>query len=195
MRRTAKRRKIHDEHATIQLRMGASQVDERALRRYCRRELRALEITAPLDVSTLLARLGARRGRPIELVPFPLPVPGPYGLWMAGRETDYIAVQADTTRAHQDHIVLHEVGHMLAGHDSDEGDDAMLRELFPSLGPEAIRRTLRRYSYDEQHEFEAELVATIILEWASVADEIVPLSSDSRLRRMEAAFGEKAGWL
>jgi hypothetical protein len=171
-------------------------VRERELRRWCRRELRALDITPPLRVDELCDRLGERRGRPIRLVSFPLPVPGPFGVWLATDNADYIVFQSQTTRVHQDHIVLHEIGHMLAGHQADHGDPGLWTAALPDLSPDLVRRALGRNSYDARHEREAELIATIIMEWASVVDYATPHRSDTAAARaLEAVFDDRPGWL
>ena len=60
----------------------------------------------------------------------------------------------------------------------------------------AVRRALRRTSYDTEQEREAETVATIILEWASVLDRIAPSRSpEIPAQRMGAALGDRMGWL
>lgn len=169
---------------------------EREIRRRCKRELRALQIRPPLDVRLLCRRLGERRGKPIRLVSYPIPVPGPFGLWLSTRSADYILYQQETSRSHQEHIILHEVGHVLADHPSDETDDSVWRDLLGNIPPDAIRRALRRSSYDETHEREAELVATVILEWASVVDQVTPQRpSDTGLQRIQDALGDRRGWL
>ncbi|MFI9276259.1 hypothetical protein ACIGXM_37150 [Kitasatospora sp. NPDC052896] len=169
---------------------------DRELRRRCRRELQALGIQPPLRVDVLCRLLGERRQRPIRLVPYSLPVPGPFGVWLATSSADYILYQRETSKIHQDHIILHEVGHILADHQSDDGDDEFWREMMPDLSQEAIRRALRRTSYDQEHEREAELVATIILEWASVLDQVTPRkSSNPSVQRVQTALGDRQGWL
>lgn len=169
---------------------------EREIRRRCKRELRALGIRPPLDVELLCRRLGERRGKPIRLVSYPIPVPGPFGLWLSTESSDYILYQQETTRSHQEHIILHEVGHILADHASDESDDSVWRDLLGNIPPDAIRRALRRSSYDEEHEREAELAATIILEWASVVDNVVPTRSvNAGLQDIQDALGDRQGWL
>lgn len=169
---------------------------DRALRKRVRAELQALDITPPLRVDVLCERLGAARGRPIRLVPYPIPVPGPFGLWISTTDADWILYQLQTTAAHQTHIVLHEVGHILADHTSDETDDNVLSTLMPSLPPELIRRALRRSGYHQAHEREAELVATIIQEWASVLDHVTPLSPAGPVgRRLHGALSDRHGWL
>lgn len=152
---------------------------ERELRRRCKRELRELNIQPPLRVEELCRQLGNSRNRPIRLVPHPLPVPGPFGAWIATESTDYILYQQETTKVHQDHIILHEVGHIMAGHRSGEPG-----------------QPLWRTSYDEAREQEAELVASIILEWASVLDRVSPgPAADSSLHRVQTALGDRQGWL
>ncbi|WP_407836573.1 hypothetical protein ACE1OC_09050 [Streptomyces sp. DSM 116496] len=171
-------------------------MSERTLRKRCRSILRELGVTAPLRVPELCRLLGEHRGRPIRLVPYSLPVPGPYGLWIAGAQADFIFYQKETSRAHQDHIVLHEVGHILADHGSDESEDAVWQEVLPDLSIEVINRALRRTSYAEEREREAELVATIILEWASVLDRVTPRApGDVSARRVHTALADRQGWL
>ncbi|SDG08388.1 protein of unknown function [Lentzea fradiae] len=168
---------------------------ERDLRRRCRRLLNDLGIQPPLDVAELCRRVGEQRGRPVRLVAHPIPVPGPYGVWIATASADYIVYQRETSKAHQNHIILHELGHLLAGHTGDEQDNAVLEGLYPDLDPEAVRRALRRTSYDTEHEREAETVATIILEWASVLDQVAPRASEGPARRMASSLADRLGWL
>ncbi len=171
-------------------------MDERALRQRCKRTLRSLDIRPPLRVPVLCDRLGARRGRPIRLVPYPLPVPGPTGLWLASPTADYLLYQQHTSIAHQDHIVLHEVGHMIAEHDSVELDEATWSLLDPNALRIAIGHALHRTCYDTEREREAETVATIILEWACVLDAIMPDDEPDRAARsLQCALGDKPGWL
>jgi Zn-dependent peptidase ImmA (M78 family) len=167
-----------------------------------------LDIRPPLDVEELCRRVGESRDKAILLVPHPIPVPGPFGVWITTENADYILYQQETSKAHQGHIVLHELGHILAGHSSDEEDDALLAELYPDvepdalrdkypdLEPDAVRRALRRTSYDTEHEREAETVATIILQWASVLDRVAArTSTDTTAQRMGTALGDRLGWL
>lgn len=182
---------------------------ERALRRRCRKLLADLDVRAPLDVrGQLCPRLAHHRGRTLELIGYPIPAPGPFGCWISTATADYILFQQETTTAHQDHIILHEVGHILAGHHSDDTDDELLidlypalnpeqvRQAYPDLDPEAVRRALRRTAYHTNHEREAEYVATIIQEWASVADHVVPArSGDPALDNVATALSDRRGWL
>jgi hypothetical protein len=161
--------------------------------------LNELDIRPPLDVHELCRRVGEQRSKPIRPIAHPIPVPGPFGAWITTDTADYILYQRETTKSHQGHIILHELGHILAGHRSDEDDDVLLDVApeYPDLAPDAVRRALRRTSYDSEHEREAETVATIILEWASVLDSVgpPPASSDAAAQRMGTALTDRLGWL
>ncbi|GAA3838164.1 hypothetical protein GCM10022403_083340 [Streptomyces coacervatus] len=53
-----------------------------------------------------------------------------------------------------------------------------------------------RSVYDDAQEREAETVATIILEWASVLDHVVPKNpDDGAAERMGMALSDRLGWL
>jgi Zn-dependent peptidase ImmA (M78 family) len=167
---------------------------ERELRRRCRGLLRELDVQPPLDVHEFCARLAVVRGRPIKLIPYPLWADGPFGLWFKGRSTDFIVYQEHTTKPHQRHIILHEVGHILADHPSDESPDGLCDLLGASL-PEPPGTLRCRTSYDQREEREAETVATIILEWASILDAMrLPQSSDAA-EGVDAALSDRLGWL
>lgn len=170
-------------------------MSERALRKRCKRTLRTLDARLPLPVPALCERLGAQRGRPIRLVAYPLPVPGPSGLWIASPTADYVLYQQHTSTVHQDHIVLHEVGHIIAGHATVELDDRTSM-LDPGLLRSAIRHAIGRTCYDAEREREAELVATIILERSSVLTAILPPAEpDPAARKLQLALGEQPSWL
>ncbi|MFE2426913.1 hypothetical protein ACFXJ5_09190 [Streptomyces sp. NPDC059373] len=176
---------------------------EKDLHRRLRRELQSLGIQPPLDVEELCRALGERRGRPIVLKPFPLEKPGPSGLWVDTPQMDVILYQQETTRLHQEHIILHEVGHILVADDEDADEEQEAPDdfvegwasLIPVLDPALVRRVARRCSYEDGEECEVELAATIILEWSSVLDEVPPLAEDPALRRVQSALGDRRGWL
>jgi hypothetical protein len=135
------------------------------LRRRCRSLLRQLDVRPPLDVAEMCARLGT-------LGPADLPAGASTAgaravrVWLSTPAADHIAHQEQTSRPHQVHIILHELGHIIADRRSDEQDDDVLQMIYPNVDPDVVRRALRRTSYNAQ-ERDAETVATIILQWAS----------------------------
>jgi hypothetical protein len=134
----------------------------RQLRHRCAAVLRDLRLPGSFDVPTLCAELGARRGRPIRLLPLP-GLSEVCGLWVATDTTDLIAYERHTSAPHQDHIVLHELGHLLCDHFPASLTPAeQARLLLPSLDPAMIRRVLGRAGYSSVEEREAEFFASLL---------------------------------
>ncbi|MEV6626325.1 hypothetical protein AB0M83_37510 [Amycolatopsis sp. NPDC051106] len=124
--------------------------------------LRDLDLPASFDVPALCAALGERRGRPIRLLPLP-GLSEVCGLWIATDTTDLIAYERHTSAPHQDHIVLHEIGHMLCDHYPASLTPAeQMRLLLPSLDPAMVRRVLGRAGYTSVEEREAEFFASML---------------------------------
>ncbi|SES47368.1 protein of unknown function [Streptomyces sp. yr375] len=144
---------------------------EAELRRYCAEVVRQLDVPDPFDINVLVDRLERQRQKPISLLPVPLNATGgPSGLWVATGEVDYVLYHQSTTARHQRHIVLHEIGHMLCGHESTPANqDEVARLLMPSLDPELVRLVLGRTEYDRDEERAAELIASLIPLQASSA--------------------------
>lgn len=176
------------------------------LPRSCRRLLRELGIRPPLEVSQLCERVAQHRGRAIRRVACDIPAGGPFGAWLSGARTDYILFQQSTSPVHQDHIVLHELAHILARDLGASAEDAARAEKTaiaaperwtgsvggaePELDMDAVHRALRTGRYDLAHERDAETVATIILVWRTLQESIGIEPGDQRF----AALGDVVGW-
>ncbi|MCW2693121.1 MAG: hypothetical protein JWM48_1988 [Mycobacterium sp.] len=168
------------------------QVRERALRRRCREQLKTLGVLAPVRIEELCRLVGERRRRPLRLVAHTMPMPGPFGVWIASPSADYILYHRETSPAHQEHIILHEVGHMLAGHEPTGAADPLHCGPLPG----GAGRRPCSCSYGRECEREAELFATIIAEWVSVIEpRRPPPATDPGLRRVRAVLGEPPGRL
>ncbi|WP_370948390.1 hypothetical protein AB5J62_12595 [Amycolatopsis sp. cg5] len=138
-----------------------------------------------------LETLARRRGRRIELVPMKANSAAPCGVLAATDQADYVFYTTETSALHQEHILLHEIGHLLCGHaGSDQLDAAVPAALMPNLSPELIRRVLGRTTYAEEQEREAELVASLIMR--QVRRE-TPTAHAGGLGALEAAFGGRNG--
>ena len=139
-------------------------MDLRTLRARCERRLGELELAEPFDLRAFCDALAARRGRPIVLVPV-AGSSGPCGLWAATPTEDLVFYERDTSPLHQEHIILHEVCHLLCGHPPALVDERELGQLLvPDLAPGTLRHVLRRAAYSGDEEREAELLASLILE-------------------------------
>ncbi len=168
---------------------------DRELRKRLRRELAAARVDGPMTMEQVCDHLGQHRCRPIRLLPWQLPAEGPFGLWWAAEHADYIVVQSRTSPAHKEHIIAHELGHILADHTSDENAQDAERvqtELIPGVPPDMIRRALRRTHYDSPQEREAETVATILRETAAAS--VTQPGGTARARATQNALGDPQGW-
>lgn len=157
----------------------------RRLRRRCAALLRDLPTPVPFDARALCEQVAARRGRPIRLIPMAR-LTGVCGLWVATDTTDLIFYEGKTTPPHQDHIILHELGHVLCGHCPVSLPMAeQARLLLPDLDPEMVRRVLGRAGYSTVEEQEAEMLASLIRQRER------PIHADSTLTdRLQNALDE-----
>ncbi|WP_327417736.1 toxin [Streptomyces sp. NBC_01233] len=133
------------------------------LRKAGARRIAELGLPEVTDVAELCRHLGEARDRPITLVPMQMPSTHPCGMWVAARDEDLIFYDANTTSAHQEHIILHELGHIICCHRGAGGlDEAAARLLFPNLDPQLVRDMLLRATYDDVQEQEAEIIAYLL---------------------------------
>ncbi|MFJ5228755.1 ParH-like protein [Kitasatospora sp. NPDC088391] len=157
-------------------------VEQALLWQRCRGVAESIPLPEPFGITELTRALALRRGRPIELVPLSGPDHSPCGVLISTDRADYIGYPADTTALHQQHIVLHEIGHLLCGHTGNAGSPGstggagcsegaglsgtVAQVLTPGLSEELVRRVLGRSGYTERQEQEAELVASLALQRA-----------------------------
>ena len=138
------------------------------LRRRCERRLKDIPVPNPFDLDVFSAALAAHRGRPLILQPMPgLSAGAPCGLWISVPTADYVFYDPETSRLHAEHIVLHELSHMISGHTTgiDAGPaagDGAVGRLVPDLDPRTIDTILGRASYTTAQEREAETLASLI---------------------------------
>lgn len=133
------------------------------LRRTGAQRIAELELPEVADVAELCRHLGEIRDRPITLVPMQMPASHPCGMWVAARDEDLVFYDANTTSAHQEHIILHELGHIICCHrGAGLLDEATARLLFPNLDPDLVRDMLLRATYDDVQEQEAEIIAYLL---------------------------------
>ncbi|WP_395297936.1 ParH-like protein [Kitasatospora hibisci] len=144
--------------------MGYSGGVEHGLWQRCRGVAESIPLPEPFGIPALAEELALRRGRPIELMPLSGPAPALCGVLISTDRADYIGYPVATTALHQQHIVLHEIGHLLCGHTGDSGTGGPpSHALKARLPEELLRRVLGRSGYTERQEQEAELVASLAL--------------------------------
>jgi len=134
-----------------------------SLQHRCEQMLSELDLPTPFDLDVLLAQLSPLRRRPLRLLPL---LPGlrddPSGLWVPLEDEDVVFAESSVSDWYRDHVILHEVGHMLWQH------RGTIRDVTDWLGQYGVEtsqptRTEMRCSVrDRDKEREAEMVALLI---------------------------------
>ncbi|QUH03326.1 hypothetical protein HUO13_23085 [Saccharopolyspora erythraea] len=157
--------------------------------RRCQELVNGLTLPRPFSAMGLVETLAEQRGRPIHV----RTLPGRFtvnacGAWVRLADSDVIFIEARTTRLHRDHILLHEIGHIICEHgDGSMTGREMLSRLLPDLSPQLVERLLTRTGYSTAEEKEAELVASLIRTAARTP------SATGVLGELEAALGVPGG--
>jgi hypothetical protein len=136
----------------------------RQLRRYCAAKVQTLDLPSPFDVHKFCRSLERSRGRTIHLVPRALPTGSPSGLCVSTSTSDYVFYESQTSELHQEHIILHELGHLICDHHAPAvSREEISQMLLPDLDPSIVQRVLGRTYYPTGAEQEAEMIASLIL--------------------------------
>ncbi|NGO71485.1 toxin [Streptomyces boncukensis] len=143
----------------------------RKLRRAAARRIAELGLPRLADVESLCRHLSEVRGRPITPVPLPMQAAQPCGMWLSADDEDIVFYDANTTSAHQEHIILHELGHIICRHrGAGWAEEESARLLFPNLDPSLVRDMLKRATYDDVQEQEAEVIAYLLAQHVGGAE-------------------------
>lgn len=119
-------------------------------------------VPEPWDMDLFIQRLSEQRGRPILLRPFQaMGGPSPCGLYMATALEDHILYPEQVGPLQREHVILHEISHML--HDAEPDgtvgppmDPEYAALLFPDIPLNLIRQALSRTGYSTEVERLAE---------------------------------------
>ncbi|MFK0252549.1 hypothetical protein [Streptomyces sp. NPDC090445] len=151
------------------------------LRKRCEKILGHLDLPHPFSLEGLCGRIAEQRGRPIRLHPLPEEAAqsGVCGLWVGTARVDYVFYEEKTTPLHREHIVLHELGHILFGHHSLEGEEHDGRAPV----------VLGRADYTTRQEQEAEMLASMIRIRTAVPCPQPAAELRGTLARLESAMG------
>ncbi len=163
----------------------------RALEKQVRQILAGHDIPDPFDLPAFCASVAAARGRTLHLHQLPRAgVDGTAcGLWLATDKADHVFYAAGTGWLHQQHIILHEIGHILCEHVAPEPSAADVTALLlPDLDPATVARVLRRSSYSAPQEQVAEMIATMLNERAGTTTARPP--ADTALGNLYDALAE-----
>lgn len=164
--------------------MGQSLAGER-----CTALLNQIEIPDPFDIHRFADLVSQHRGRKVLLRAASTAEPAAYCVPKA--DVDVIYYDEGTGGFHRDHLVLHELGHLLLEHDPTAFWDGGADHLLPDLALDVIRaRMFARATFDHPAEQEAELFATLVQDIVWRRDQVQqPRGVAARLTR---ALGSQA---
>jgi len=153
------------------------------------RQLRAIAdrytTAGPFSVDALCRVISAQRGRPLHVHPLNVPPSSGLnacGMWIATDVADHVFVEHRTSRFHQEHIILHEIGHMLCDHVTEDLPSTLTEALSDGqVDSGLVRQVLARTSYTTGQEKDAEMVASLILERVARRHARALGDADSRL--------------
>ncbi|SDJ04000.1 hypothetical protein SAMN04488074_101348 [Lentzea albidocapillata subsp. violacea] len=149
----------------------------RSFRERIDRELNSFEWPVPFDIGVLLDQIAVRRGKPIALFPAELPAEGPGGLVVERRDDLVIVFDDRLPMLQQEHIIMHEVSHILFGHRGTTLDDLGGADELSELDPEVVKtaqRFARRHGYSQHEETEAEIAAALMWQRVGTARSMIP---------------------
>lgn len=168
-------------------------VDHRELHSRCRGRvddlLRHTGVPQPWNINEFLDRLEHHHGRDIDLCAIVRTTGDSSGAWQRHDDHDVIAYAENTSGFHQDHIILHEIGHMICQHRGRcvlSGEEA--QRIAPDLGPAAFAHLLDRVA-DESDEHEAETIASLIHRRVRRRPRIAE-NAPATIARVDYIFGE-----
>lgn len=141
--------------------LGKPETEARAL-------IDRLEPPEPWHRMRFIESIAKARNRSITLMPVDATMlaNSPCGLWLVREHDDIILYEDGTSEYHADQIILHELGHMLLGHDKSVGTSVkalMLTRLTPHLDSATVKAALGRSDYHDDQEREAEMFASLMM--------------------------------
>lgn len=159
-------------------------IGDRELRRRCEVRLQRLAPDRPLQLDQFIAAVVAARPRPLSFMAVALQGQ-PYGLWLTDGKVECIWYERNTTPAHQRHIILHELCHLLCNHQPI--DATTIDVPLPHVDRERLQAIMLRSGYSAEQEREAELLASMIIERASAGPD--GTNTDARSLRLLRMIG------
>ncbi|MEU6116757.1 hypothetical protein ABZ840_19750 [Streptomyces sp. NPDC047117] len=160
----------------------------RRIRRRCKQLVQELALPAATDLTGLCEVVARRVGRPVRIAPMSLG--GVVSGMTAGTDDGWwVFYERQTSPWHQTHIVLHELSHLLLGHEQDPTvTENALKVWTPTMDVATAARRMgltarfaRHHCYDDATERETEVLGTLLMAHLvpATAKDDPPLSGDA----------------
>ncbi|MFJ9418879.1 hypothetical protein ACIRPT_32690 [Streptomyces sp. NPDC101227] len=132
----------------------------------CEGRLRDLGLDKPRDIGEIQAAAVSLTGRPVELVPFELNSTSVHGMLVSTEDVDYVVFRPGSSKLHREHVILHELSHLICCHEGAGGSVALQGTPLAVTGNPAADggalRVLGRTGYEDIQEAEAEMMASLL---------------------------------
>jgi len=166
-------------------------VTRRQGKRRVERLAAALELPDSLRVDELVQKVAASHQRGITTVLTRMPT-GLSGAWVQTPARDFLFCEQETSALHREHILLHELGHLLCGHppmmSAEQELETLLATEVPLVTSEAIRHILGRSRMSSPAEAEAERFAWLVRQRITALATPSPRTDQTALSRLEEAL-------
>ncbi len=127
------------------------------------RAFAALELPRGLTLSLLLSVIEDIRGKRIRIrTTEKLVGTSICGLWLPGEKVEWVFHPPTPWELQRQQFILHELAHMVLGHDTTPGAGTVLRSGMRGLSPEIVRRALMRTEFRTLEEATAEYLADLM---------------------------------
>lgn len=124
-----------------------------------------LSLPPGLTLSGLLKVVAGIRGKSIRVVATERLVGTSIcGLWLPGKRDEWVFHPPTPWELQRQQFVLHELAHMILGHDTTPGAGTVLKTGMHGLSPEIVRRALMRTEFRTLEEATAEYLADLLAE-------------------------------
>jgi hypothetical protein len=124
-----------------------------------------LRLPGGLTLSLLLNVIEDIRGKRIRIMATERLVgTSACGLWLPGENAEWVFHPPTPWELHRQQFVLHELAHMILGHDTVPGAGTVLKAGMRGLSPEIVRRALMRTEFRTLEEASAEYLADLMAE-------------------------------
>lgn len=125
----------------------------------------ALDLPGSLTLSLLLSVIEEIRGKRIRVrATEKLVGTSICGLWLPGPKIEWVFHPPTPWELQRQQFILHELAHMVLGHDTTPGAGTVLKSGFRGLSQEVVRRALMRTEFRTLEEATAEYLADLMAE-------------------------------
>jgi hypothetical protein len=125
--------------------------------------MREMRFSGAITVAEIARLVEERRGRPLRVVELnALANDDVCGVWLVTEREDIVLHAPSESPLYIQQFVLHELAHMILGHDRLAAPPRAAQILLPDLPVSTVHRMLTRSRFDDEMEVEAEILADLL---------------------------------